>query len=75
MVENLILPPHPKMCAYNYAASSMVTADLEVCVFTDGYPSGSDFQTKYAALVICHTSKSAVTIDSPLSGFRSKFKV
>jgi hypothetical protein len=68
MVENLILPPHPKMCVHGYAASSMVTADLEACVFTDGYPSGSDSQTKYAALGIWNTSKSAVTIESPLDG-------
>ena len=49
----------------------MVTADLEVCAFTDGYPCGSDFQKKYAALGL----QSAVTIDSPLGGLSGARKL
>jgi hypothetical protein len=50
VVENLTLPSPSKVGMDGYAASSFVTADLEASVFSDAYPSCSDFQTKYAAL-------------------------
>ena len=39
-----------------YAATSFVTADLEVGAYSDAYSTCSDFQAKYAAL-IQHTGK------------------
>ena len=50
VVENLSLPFPLKIGMDGYAASSFVTADLEASVFSDAYPSCSDFQSKYAAL-------------------------
>jgi hypothetical protein len=50
VVENLTLPSPSKVGMDGYAASSFVTADLEASVFSDAYPSCSDFQSKYDAL-------------------------
>jgi hypothetical protein len=50
VVENLTLPSPSTIGVDGYAASSFVTADLEASIFSDAYPTCSDFQTKYAAL-------------------------
>jgi hypothetical protein len=50
VVENLTLPFPSNIGVDDYAASSFVTADLEASIFSDAYPTSSDFQTKYDAL-------------------------
>jgi hypothetical protein len=50
VVENLTLPVPSKIGVDGYAASSFVTADLEVSIFSHDYPKCSDFQKKYASL-------------------------
>jgi hypothetical protein len=51
VVENLIFSPPSKICVDGYAATSFVTADLEVDAYSDAYPTCSDFQAKYSALL------------------------
>jgi hypothetical protein len=49
-VENSILPSPSKIGVDDYAASLLITVDLEASAFSDTYPKCSDFQTKYAVL-------------------------